>query len=438
MSTIPRIPGIDSTLALLKEGNTFIPERCNRYHTDLFQTRLMLKKAVFMSGEEPAKIFYDTNLFKREGAAPMRLQKTLFGQGGVQGLDGKAHQHRKQMFMSLMGPDNIRVLIEDIRLRWHAAIPAWAERDHIELFYETSEILCRAACHWAGVPLQESDVAAKTKDFMALIDGSGGVGPRHWRGRRARTKLNKWITEVIEAIRAGQLTPAKGSAAASFAQHRDLKGELLPTKVAAVELNNIIRPIIAIGRFITFSALALHDYPHFKAKLEKEDDEENFAVFVQEVRRFYPFFPMVAAIAKTDFDWRGYHFAKGQWVILDLYGTNHDARSWQEPDEFRPERFREWDGNPYNFIPQGGGDHYQNHRCAGEWITIEVMKAALRILTQEMDYDVPRQNLHVDLTRLPAIPESRFVMTNVRLRQPSYPQPHNVNYSSETKRSDAT
>lgn len=30
------------------------------------------------------------------------MVKTLFGEGGVQSLDGEAHQHRKAMFMALM------------------------------------------------------------------------------------------------------------------------------------------------------------------------------------------------------------------------------------------------------------------------------------------------------------------------------------------------
>jgi fatty-acid peroxygenase len=54
-----------------------------------------------MQGEEAAKVFYDENKFKRKKAAPKFVKKTLFGQGGVQGLDEDRHRHRKQLFMSL-------------------------------------------------------------------------------------------------------------------------------------------------------------------------------------------------------------------------------------------------------------------------------------------------------------------------------------------------
>src|SRR5512144_1074598 len=108
-------------------------------------------------------------------------------------------------------------------------------------------------------------------------------------------------------------------------------------------------------------------------------------------------------------DWRDHHFPKGTWVLLDLYGTNHDPRSWEEPHSFRPERFRDWDGNAFAFIPQGGGDYATNQRCAGEWLTIELLKQAVSLLTTTMKYDVPYQDLRYSLASMPAIPKSRFI-----------------------------
>src|SRR5690606_9683065 len=133
-----------------------------------------------------------------------------------------------------------------------------------------------------------------------------------------------------------------------------------------------------------------------------------------EVRRFYPFFPFVGARAGGDFEWGGYRIPSGARVLLDLYGTNHDARWWPQPGQFQPERFRDWDGDPFTLIPQGGGDHYAGHRCAGEWLTIALMKTALEFLTTSIRYDVPAQDLRVSLSRMPAAPASGFVMSNVR------------------------
>lgn len=55
---IPRDPSLDSTLALLSEGYRFISRRCQRYRSDIFQTRFMLRRAFCVTGEEAARMFY--------------------------------------------------------------------------------------------------------------------------------------------------------------------------------------------------------------------------------------------------------------------------------------------------------------------------------------------------------------------------------------------
>jgi fatty-acid peroxygenase len=69
-SPIPHDKSPDSTLALLLDGYTFISKRCHRYHSDIFETRLMLQKAICMMGEEAARVFYQANRFTRRGAMP--------------------------------------------------------------------------------------------------------------------------------------------------------------------------------------------------------------------------------------------------------------------------------------------------------------------------------------------------------------------------------
>jgi fatty-acid peroxygenase len=116
-----------------------------------------------------------------------------------------------------------------------------------------------------------------------------------------------------------------------------------------------------------------------------------------------------------EFTWRGQRFPRGSWLLLDIYATNHDTRIWGDPEVFRPERFRDWDGSPFDFVPQGGGDHAAAHRCAGEWITIRLTERAVRLLTGAMTYEVPAQDLGIDLATMPAAPASGLVLQDVRL-----------------------
>src|SRR3712207_6396944 len=92
---IPKDHGFDSTLALLREGYNFIPNRCRELKTDIFETRLMLKRVICMQGEEASKIFYGDQRFTRKGGIPLTTLRLLQGIGSVQTLDGEKHHQRK-------------------------------------------------------------------------------------------------------------------------------------------------------------------------------------------------------------------------------------------------------------------------------------------------------------------------------------------------------
>ncbi|HLR51361.1 MAG TPA: cytochrome P450 [Candidatus Avamphibacillus sp.] len=412
---IPIDHGIDNTIKLLLEGYEYISNRRERFQSNMFETRVLGgQKAVCLSGEEAAKVFYDNEKFKRQGAAPKRVLKTLFGEDGVQTLDAATHVNHKKLFMSLMNPEKLAEMTEIIKKEWERAIDRWTEMDEVVLYDEANKLLTKSVCEWAGVPLWANELDERTKELNALFEAGGAVGPRHWQGRIAREKVEKWAAKHIENVRDGKLNPEEDTALYKMAWHQEENGKLMETGIASVELVNILRPTVAVSVYIAFCALALHDFPEEKEKLETSVNEMYYQMFVQEVRRYYPFFPMAVARVRKDFLWKGHDFKEGTLVMLDLYGTNHHPDLWENPNEFNPERFKNWDGSLFNFIPQGGGDYYMGHRCPGEGLTIEIMKASLEMMVHHMDYDVPAQDLDYSMTRMPSLPRSKFIMKNVR------------------------
>lgn len=409
---LPRDTSLDSTLALLREGYDFVSRRCDRYQSNVFETRLMLRKAWCMRGAEAARLFYDDERFTRKNAMPPMTLRLLQDKGSVQTLDSRAHQHRKGMFMTLLDSEAVRHLADAFDLEWTAQLRQWEQQDEVLLFDEVREILFQATCRWAGVPVPVAKAGQKAQQFGAMIDGAGSIGPAMWVGMLKRVRAERWMRGVIDGIRSGELNPPPASAAHAIAWHRDLDDRLLGTNVAAVELINILRPAVAVGRFIVFAALALHEHPENRRPLSNGADDY-LERFVQEVRRYYPFFPVIAGRARQPLEWNGLQFESGQWVILDLYGTNHDPDIWEDPQHFRPERFRDWNGSAFNFIPQGGGNPHRSHRCPGETATIELMKRAIRQLVSQMEYTVPEQDLRIDKSSFPTLPKSRFIMRDV-------------------------
>ncbi len=411
--SMPRDALPDATLALLNDPYRYIQKRARRFDSDAFEARILFRKTVCLTGVEAAELFYDTERFAREGAAPLRLQRTLFGRGGVQGLDNGAHRDRKRMLVDVMTPERARRLARLSQVKWQEYAQKWQSQTHpVVLYRETREILCAAVCEWAGVPLALTEVGERTDALTSLFESAGAVGFKHWKGRRDRKRLEDWAGDLIEQVRRGELELPADSALHAIATYEDADGQPLPRRIAAVELLNVLRPTVAVAVYITFAACALHEHPEARARLQSGGDQD-LHDFVQEVRRFYPFFPAVMAVARRDIEWNGYIIDEGTQTLLDLYGTNHDPRSWTSPETFRPERFREWNESPYNFIPQGGGEHRAHHRCAGEWLTIELMKRAADFLATKMTFDAPPQDLTIDMKRLPALPRSGMVIENV-------------------------
>jgi fatty-acid peroxygenase len=288
----------------------------------------------------------------------------------------------------------------------------WCRAGRVVLFDELAALLFRIACAWSGIPVPEQATAERrTGELKAMIAGAGGIGPSTWHALLLRRKTERWAEELVMRVRGGDLAPGAPTALGVIASHRDDKERPLPPAVAAVELLNVLRPTVAVAYFGVFAALALHERPDCAQAVA---DPEYRMMFVDEVRRLYPFFPMVAGRALTPFPWRGRRFERGDWVILDLYGTNRDPALWAEPERFDPARFRTRRPGPFDLIPQGGGSYMGGHRCPGEAATRVLLDVLVTTLTQAMRYDVPDQDLSVDLATMPTLPASGFVIENVR------------------------
>jgi fatty-acid peroxygenase len=412
MPTIPRDPALDSTIALWREGYPFIWNRCRSLGSDLFRARIMGKPAVCIHGKEAARLFYDPSKFERRGAVPRRVVTSLFGKGALHTLDGEAHRSRKDAFVSLMAPESLEQLMQLTGTEWELAVARWKHQPQSVLFDDAALVLARATCKWAGLLLPESAAPRRARQLVSMVDAFGGSGPRLWLGKLGRASTERWAERAIREVRRRPSSAPAGSAIRVMADLRAPNGEPLPAKVAGVELLNVIRPTVAV---ITFAAHALEQHPAIRERLASGAEGDHYRdLVIQEVRRFYPFAPFVGAKVKAPFEWKGHQFEPGTLVLLDIYGMHHDPAIWASPEEFRPERFRDWQPDAFDLLPQGGGPR-QGHRCPGEWITMHQVGLALHVLTRRVRFTAaPGQDLSFDLSRMPTRPRSGFVIQDVR------------------------
>lgn len=331
----------------------------------------------------------------------------------MQSLDDDAHQVRKKMFMRMMNEASLRCAVDLFRRQFITAINAWAMMPEIKFHTEIRKVLTRTALIWSGVSVAKASVEDRVSELGSMVDKAGGLGLANWWARHLRNRSEAWAGSVVEDARRGSIPCHEACPLSIIIEHRDMNGKELHTDIAAVDLLNVLRPAVAIDRFLVFAALALHERPGWAERL-RDGSDADLEAFVLEVRRFYPFFPVIGGKVRQEFEWNGYRFRVGQWVLFDLYGTNHHAGSWKDPMNFHPDRFLDWKGDPYTYVPQGAGEFETTHRCPGEWLTIAIMKEAVRLLVTKMEYEIPVQDVSIDLHRMPALPKSGLLMRAIR------------------------
>lgn len=414
MTKFPTENPVAAAIGLYKDGFTFIMNRRRKFNSDIFKISLPGMDIICFGGEDAARAFYDPDKFVRKGAVPLPIQDALTGRKAIHTTDDRQHHSRKALFMLLMTDEQMTRLQQLIYLELQLAAKRWIIEDNVVLFDAASRVLCKAICTWAGIRLDDDTIDLRASQFVSLVDAFGNLGARHFKGTRARKEVEAWISDIIRDVRAGRLIPEPDSALHLCAFYEESNGNILDLKLAAIELINILRPTVAITWYISFAAVALFNDEKIKEKFKTAGNsyQENF---INEVRRFFPFAPFMGAKVRSSFTWKNYRFSKGTLVLLDMYGTNHDDRLWDDPYSFIPERFNDRIIKPFDFLAQGGGDPYSGHRCPGETITVETLKTFLNFLSTQMQFNLPKQNMSYSLSRMPSKLVDGFIMNNIKL-----------------------
>lgn len=183
-------------------------------------------------------------------------------------------------------------------------------------------------------------------------------------------------------------------------------------------MQNLLRPTVAVHRFVAFGAARLAQDHLWRSRLAEERrlDVQRpgplALAFAHEVRRSTPFVPALAAKARQAMDFAGHRLRAGDTIVLDVIGTLHDPRWWREPEDFDPGRFLDGSVVDDALVPQGGGSVEHGHRCPGEDVALGVLAVGLAAVAAA-PWTTPAQDFSISRHRLPTAPRS-----GVRLRRP--------------------
>ncbi|MFL6178784.1 MAG: cytochrome P450 [Actinomycetes bacterium] len=369
------------------------------------------RPALVVKGAEGVRTFYDEELITRKRAVPAAVRLVLFGPGTVHRLEGDEHRQRKSLMVELSTGTDINALSELVSLGLAEAIDRWTMRGSVDLFQGLVAVYGRAVVDWVGAPTIGDEAEAVARECAAILEGFGIGGGPYPRAVLGRVYVQRWALHVIRATRKGRWAPPKGSVVDVLASQPVAR---LSDMSAATELVNIVRPTIAIAYFAVFGAHALGSFadPQMRQTMAT-GDERMLRAFEHEVRRWYPFAPLLAGRLRRTYSIDDVTLRPGSWMVLDIRGTNRDEDTWKGADEFWPQRFLDRAPTAYDFVPQGGGELLTGHRCPGEPITMGVMQTTLQQLAT-LDYEIAPESRDIPLTRIPSRPVHGLRLNGVR------------------------
>nr|GEY84484.1 cytochrome P450 71A8-like [Tanacetum cinerariifolium]GEZ17616.1 cytochrome P450 71A8-like [Tanacetum cinerariifolium] len=162
----------------------------------------------------------------------------------------------------------------------------------------------------------------------------------------------------------------------------------------------------------TFAELLKH--PKFLKKVQDEvrmilkgkeqinqadiDNMKYLKAVLKETLRLHPPLPtLVPRVASQDVQVMGYDVAKGTRVIINAWDIARDPKVWDEPHEFRPERFLDctidFKGCDFDLIPFGAG----RRGCPGISFAMATNENLLANLLHKFDWELPNGGKEDDL-----------------------------------------
>ncbi|XP_061349461.1 cytochrome P450 736A117-like [Gastrolobium bilobum] len=291
----------------------------------------------------------------------------------------------------------------------------------------TNDIVCRVAM---GKRYREGELGNKFQqlllefvellgtisigDYIPWLDWLGKVNGFWGRAEKVAKHLDEFIDEVIE-----EHISCDGHAEVDSEDQNDFVDVLLSIQktntigfqVDRTTIKALILDMFAAGTDTTSTPLEwamteLLKHPILMQRLQDEVrsvvgkrthiTEEDLGqmnylkAVIKETLRFHTPVPLlVPRESMQDIKVKGYDIAAGTQVIVNAWAIARDPTCWDQPQEFKPERFLnssiDFKGHDFEFVPFGAG----RRGCPGTLFAISVIEMALANLVHQFDWSLP-------------------------------------------------
>ncbi|OQR72121.1 cytochrome P450-like [Tropilaelaps mercedesae] len=294
------------------------------------------------------------------------------------------------------------ITMEYARLNRSINISDLADRFALEVLAR-SALAVEAGCLYPKTTLEEY-ARGQPHRLLALVQYIPFV--RHFSGilsyltqhGRATANVVAYLRSVIELRREGELLPRDDLLQFlldATRKHRNGQREVISNAL------QFVSAFEATGSFMTFLLHVLADHPQLQERLGQEvhnlpdefslEDLEELPFLdatLRETLRLFPPKPhFVTRECRRSSTLNGFFFPEGCSVLVPVFHIHRDPQLWEDPDDFRPERFLNTESSnnnasqshPAQYMPFGLGPR----SCVGSrFVTLAVKVAMIHFLRE--------------------------------------------------------
>ncbi|KAF7012890.1 unnamed protein product [Triticum aestivum] len=235
--------------------------------------------------------------------------------------------------------------------------------------------------------------------------------------KKSSACIKRIISGIIEERQAARAAPSDGACSSTndenfldvllrLQQDDSLEIPLTTDAIGAVLSDMFAGGTETIATTLAWAMSELVRSPEIMAKAQQEVREvlgEGRAVItnsdlaklrypksvIKEVLRLHPASPLIPRAAREDCTVMGYDIPKGTNVYINVFAISQDPQNWNNPGEFKPERFEDtqvnFNGTYFEFIPFGAG----RRQCTGIQFTLSLAEMALTNFLYHFDWKLP-------------------------------------------------
>ena len=405
----PAHPVLKNTIPFAKDYFSFMVENQRRYG-DFFDANLPQVPLFVLSKPEYAKHVLVTNNKKYRKSFAYEFLRHPLGQGLLTS-EGEFWLKQRRIAQPAFHRERLSALSDTIRTTTHEMLQTWEGYAGQRQNCSATPDLMRLTCRVVAQALFGSDIAETSTTIVRCINiinqritekVANPFRLPSWIPNRADREYERALRQLDEIvygiIAQRRRTPTP---------HHDLLAMLMDTEDADTgermndrQVRDEVVTLFVAGTetsavSLSWALYLLARHPEVQAEAYQEikpaattGSDLSQLPFInqvlQETMRLYPPAWIIGREAIADDILDGYLIPRGAQVYICPYNIHRHPELWEQPEQFRPERFAEApakDRHKFAFFPFGGGPRY----CIGNHFATMEMQIALSLILQKFD-----------------------------------------------------